>query len=70
MKNSVANIKVLNQPLIYGDVGLELQKLKWRMMMQVVRILMSFLVFSMANNHFKAHNMLMIMLEMYSKLHE
>jgi hypothetical protein len=37
--------------------------------MQVVRILMSFLVFSMVNNHFKAHNMLMSMLEMYLNLH-
>jgi hypothetical protein len=37
--------------------------------MQVVRILMSFLIFSMANNHFKAYNMLMIMLEMYLSFH-
>jgi uncharacterized membrane-anchored protein YitT (DUF2179 family) len=33
--------------------------------MQVVRILMSFLVFSMDNNHFKAHNMLMSMLNVF-----
>jgi hypothetical protein len=37
--------------------------------MQVLRISMSFLVFSMANDHFKAHNILMIMLEMYLRLH-
>ncbi len=42
---------------------LKLQKFKQKIMVQVVGILMPFLAFSMAYNHYKTHNMLVIMFD-------
>jgi hypothetical protein len=54
MKLGVTNIQTLNQLLIYDDFDLKLQEFKWRMMVQVVGILMPLLAFSMVYNHSKA----------------
>ncbi len=61
MKVGVANNEVLNQSLIFGDFDSKLYESNRRMMAQVVRRLMAFLASSMAYNHSKAHNILMIM---------
>jgi hypothetical protein len=67
MKVNVANIEALNQPLIHGDFDSKLQEFKQKMMVQVVRILMSLLTFLMIYNHSKSHNMLTIMLDLHYK---
>jgi hypothetical protein len=61
MKVGVANNEVLNQSLIFGDFDSKLYESNQRMMAQVVRTLMPFLASSMAYNHSKAQNILMIM---------
>jgi hypothetical protein len=40
MKNSVTNIDTLSQPLICDDFDSKLQEFKWRMMVQVMGILL------------------------------
>jgi len=44
----------IESPLIYDDFDLKLQEFKWRMMVQVVGILMPLFAFSMVYNHSKA----------------
>jgi hypothetical protein len=61
MKVGVANNEVLNQSLIFDDFDSKLYEFKRRMMVQLVRTLMPFLASSMAYNHSRAHNILMIM---------
>ncbi len=63
----MANIDAFNQPFIHGDFDSKLQEFKQKMMVQVVRILMSLLTFLMIYNHSKSHNMLTIMLDLHYK---
>jgi hypothetical protein len=67
MNINVANIDALNHPFIHGDFDSKLQEFKQKMMVQVVRILMSLLTFLMIYNHSKSHNMFTIMLDLHYK---
>ncbi len=57
----VANNEVLNQSLIFGDFDSKLYEFTQRMMAPVVRTLMPFLDSSLAYNHSRAHNILIMM---------